>query len=42
MNVVIGTYRDVREFWTYDPAAFRAAPVYSRDYPPRRTSNEAG
>ncbi|PYN80824.1 MAG: hypothetical protein DMD96_12175 [Candidatus Rokuibacteriota bacterium] len=30
------TYRDVSQFWTYDPAAFLAAPVYSRDYPPAK------
>jgi branched-chain amino acid transport system substrate-binding protein len=23
-------------FWKYDPAAFLAAPVYSRDYPPAK------
>ena len=36
MNVVIDTYRDVSQFWKYDPAAFLAAPVYSRDYPPAK------
>ena len=33
MNVVVDTYRDVSQFWKYEPAAFLAAPVYSRDYP---------
>ena len=36
MNVVIDTYRDVSQFWKYEPAAFLAAPVYSRDYPPAK------
>lgn len=36
MNVVIDTYRDISQFWKYDPAAFLAAPVYSRDYPPAK------
>lgn len=36
MNVVVDTYRDVSQFWKYDPAAFLAAPVYSRDYPPAK------
>ena len=36
MNVVIDTYKDVSQFWKYDPAAFLAAPVYSRDYPPAK------
>ncbi len=36
MNVVIDTYRDVSQFWKYDPATFLAAPVYSRDYPPAK------
>ena len=36
MNVVIDTYRDVSQFWKYDAAAFLAAPVYSRDYPPAK------
>jgi branched-chain amino acid transport system substrate-binding protein len=34
VNVVIKTYPDVSQFWTYDPAAFLSNPVYSRDYPP--------
>ena len=36
MNVVIDTYKDVSQFWKYDPAAFLAAPVYSRDYSPAK------
>ena len=36
MNVVIDTYRDVSQFWKYDPATFLAAPVYSREYPPAK------
>ena len=36
MNAVIDTYRDVSQFWKYDPATFLAAPVYSRDYPPAK------
>jgi branched-chain amino acid transport system substrate-binding protein len=34
VNSVIKTYPDVSQFWTYDPKAFLANPVYSRDYPP--------
>ena len=36
MNVVLDTYPQVSQFWKYDPAAFLAAPVYSRDYPPAK------
>jgi branched-chain amino acid transport system substrate-binding protein len=36
MNAVIDTYPDVSQFWKYEPAAFLAAPVYSRDYPPAK------
>lgn len=28
--------RKVEAFWKYEPAAFLAAPVYSRDYPPAK------
>ena len=31
-NTVIKTYPAVSQFWTYDPKAFLAGPVYSRDY----------
>jgi branched-chain amino acid transport system substrate-binding protein len=33
-NVVIKTYADVGQFWTYGKEAFLAQPVYSRDFPP--------
>lgn len=36
VNTVIDTYPEVSQFWEYDPAAFLAAPVYSRDYPPAK------
>lgn len=36
VNSVIYTYPDVSQFWTYDPAAFLAAPVYGRDQPTAR------
>lgn len=36
VNAVIDTYPSVSQFWKYDPAAFLAAPVYSRDSPPAR------
>ena len=36
MNVVLKTYPNVSQFWTYDPKAFLASPVYSRDYPPAK------
>jgi branched-chain amino acid transport system substrate-binding protein len=36
VNSVIKTYPDVSQFWTYDPKAFLANPVYSRDYPPAK------
>jgi branched-chain amino acid transport system substrate-binding protein len=36
VNSVIKTYPNVSQFWTYDPKAFLANPVYSRDYPPAR------
>lgn len=35
-NVVIKTYPKVTQFWIYDPKAFLAEPVYSRDYPPAK------
>ncbi|GLI24085.1 MULTISPECIES: ABC transporter substrate-binding protein [Xanthobacter] len=35
-NVVIKTYPKVTQFWIYDPKAFLADPVYSRDYPPAK------
>ena len=33
VNTVVKTYPQVSQFWTYDPKAFLAAPVYSRDVP---------
>jgi branched-chain amino acid transport system substrate-binding protein len=33
-NVVIKTYADVGQFWTYGKEAFLAQPVYSREFPP--------
>ncbi len=36
VNAVIHTYREVSQFWTYDPKAFLANPVYSRDFPPAK------
>jgi len=33
-NTVIKTYPDVTTYWKYDPAKFKAQPVYSRDFPP--------
>lgn len=32
-NTVIKTYRNVSQFWTFDPKGFLAHPVYSRSYP---------
>jgi branched-chain amino acid transport system substrate-binding protein len=34
VNTPIHTYRDVSQFWTYDPKEFLKHPVWSRDYPP--------
>jgi branched-chain amino acid transport system substrate-binding protein len=36
VNVVIKTYPNVSQFWTYDPKAFLANPVYSREWPPAK------
>jgi branched-chain amino acid transport system substrate-binding protein len=36
VNTVIKTYPNVSQFWTYDPKAFLANPVYSRDFPPAK------
>jgi branched-chain amino acid transport system substrate-binding protein len=36
VNSVIFTYPGVSQFWTYDPKAFLANPVYSRDWPPAK------
>ncbi len=36
VNTVIHTYRNVSQFWTYDPKEFLKNPVYSRDWPPAK------
>ncbi len=36
VNTVVKTYPNVSQFWTYEPKAFLAAPVYSRDVPPSK------
>jgi branched-chain amino acid transport system substrate-binding protein len=36
INTVLQSYSNVSQFWTYDPNAFLANPVYSRDFPPSR------
>ena len=33
VHTVLRTYPNVSQFWTYDPKAFLAAPVYSRNVP---------
>ncbi|HET7401362.1 MAG TPA: ABC transporter substrate-binding protein, partial [Usitatibacter sp.] len=34
VNSIVATYPAVSQFFNYDPKAFLAAPVYSREYPP--------
>jgi branched-chain amino acid transport system substrate-binding protein len=36
VNVVIYTYPNVSQFWTYKPDEFLKNPVYSRDWPPAK------
>ena len=36
VNTNIQTYKDVSQFWTYDPKEFLKHPVWSRDYPPMK------
>jgi branched-chain amino acid transport system substrate-binding protein len=36
VNTPIYTYRDVSQFWTYNPKEFLKHPVWSRDYPPMK------
>ena len=36
VNVVNKTYPNVSQFWTSEPKAFLANPVYSRDWPPAK------
>ncbi len=33
-NIVIKTYPNVSQFWTYGKDTFLKQPVYSRDFPP--------
>ena len=33
VNIIVETFPDVSQFWTYDPKQFLAAPTYSRDVP---------
>ncbi len=37
LNKTIKIYHKVSQFWTMDPKAFLAKPVYSRDYPPMKS-----
>jgi branched-chain amino acid transport system substrate-binding protein len=37
VNKLIKTYNKVSQFWTMDPKAFLAQPVFSRDYPPMKS-----
>ena len=36
VNAVVTTFKDVSQFWKYDPRQFLAEPPYSRDYPPAK------
>ena len=36
VNKTIKTYNKISQFWTMDPKAFLAQPVFSRDYPPMK------
>ena len=38
VNTNIHTYPDVSQFWTYDPKEFLKHPVWSRDYPPMKST----
>ena len=38
VNTNIHTYPNVSQFWTYEPKQFLKQPVYSRDWPPMKTS----
>ena len=33
VNTIVETFKDVSQFWTYDPKAFLSGPAYSRDVP---------
>jgi len=37
VQTTIKTYPDVSQFWTFDEKWFLEQPVYSRDYPPRKS-----
>jgi branched-chain amino acid transport system substrate-binding protein len=36
VNTIVETFRDVSQFWTYDPRQFVAGPQYGRDSPPAK------
>jgi len=38
VNTNIHTYPNVSQFWTYDPKQFLKQPVYSRDWPPMKST----
>ena len=38
VNTNIYTYPNVSQFWTYDPKEFLKQPVYSRDWPPMKST----
>ena len=38
VNTNIHTYPNVSQFWTYDPKQFLQQPVYSRDWPPMKST----
>jgi branched-chain amino acid transport system substrate-binding protein len=38
VNSNIHTYPNVSQFWTYDPKEFLKQPVYSRDWPPMKST----
>ena len=36
VNTIVETFREVNQFWTYEPKAFMSGPQYSRDQPAAR------
>jgi branched-chain amino acid transport system substrate-binding protein len=38
VNTNVHTYSNVSQFWTYDPKEFLKQPVYSRDWPPMKST----
>ena len=38
VNTNVFTYPNVSQFWTYDPKEFLKQPVYSRDWPPMKST----